>query len=176
MHTRLQKVRMLRRLRRRQVARSFVRDERGIQLAELAIVLPILLILFGATAEFGRFFYEYSTLAKATRVGARYLITTPINETEKAKARNLVVYGNPDGTGDPVVEGLTTDNIVITARNSAGDAIVAGVPATITVEISGFQHQSFVSLGDLIKNEDLSLNIDVKPSVTMRYLINSTLV
>lgn len=176
MHTRLLKVRMLRRMRRRQINRSFVRDERGIQLAELAIVLPILLILFGATAEFGRYFYEYSTLAKATRVGARYLITTPINEQEKANARNLVVYGNLAGTGQPVVEGLATDNIVITARNSAGAVILAGVPATITVEVSGFQHESIVSLGGLIKNDGLSLNIDVKPSVTMRYLINSSLV
>jgi Flp pilus assembly protein TadG len=175
MHIRLHKVRRLRRLRRR-ISRSFVRDERGIQLAELAIVLPILLILFGATAEFGRFFYEYSTLAKATRVGARYLITTPISEQEKANARNLVVYGNLAGTGEPVVEGLTTDNIVITARNSVGQVIVAGVPATITVEISGFQHESIVSLGGLINNDNLSLNIDVKPSVTMRYLINSSLV
>ncbi len=176
MHTRIQKLRMLRRLRRRQTARRFVRDERGVQLAELAIVLPILLILFGATAEFGRFFYEYSTLAKGTRIGARYLITTPISEIEKAKARNLVVYGNTEGTGEPVVKGLTTENIVITARNNDGEAIVAGVPTTITVEVSGFQHESFVNLGGLINNDNLSLNIDVKPSVTMRYLINSSLV
>ncbi|MGI8566194.1 MAG: TadE/TadG family type IV pilus assembly protein, partial [Pyrinomonadaceae bacterium] len=38
-------------------AKRFVARENGTQLAELAIVLPIILVLFGATAEFGRFFY-----------------------------------------------------------------------------------------------------------------------
>ena len=176
MHGRIQKVRMLRRLRRRLTIRGLAKDERGVQLAELAIVLPILLILLASTAEFGRFFYEYTTLAKATRIGARYLITANVSEYEKSQARNLVVYGNAAGTGSPLVEGLTTDNIVITARNADGEVQVAGVPATITVEVSGFKHQSIVNLGGLIKSKTLDLNVDVKPSVTMRYLLTTPLV
>jgi Flp pilus assembly protein TadG len=57
---------------------GFCRSERGTQLVELALVLPVLLALFAATAEFGRYFYNYATLAKATRAGARYLATTPV--------------------------------------------------------------------------------------------------
>lgn len=171
MHARIRKLRMLRRLRRR-----FVRDERGIQLAELAIVLPVLLILFGATTEFGRFFYEYTTLAKATRVGARYMITTGVNVDEKNKARNLVVFGNTAGTGEPMVEGLDVDHVVITARNLDGDVIEAGVPATITVEIAGYKYEPLMDLGGMIKSDTFSLNIDVKPSVTMRYLLTTPLV
>ena len=34
---------------------SFKRDERGVQLVELAIVLPVLVLLFAAAAEFGRY-------------------------------------------------------------------------------------------------------------------------
>jgi hypothetical protein len=52
--------RLLRRLRR------FTACEAGTQLAELAVVLPVLLVLFGATAEFGRFFYTYNTLSGLT--------------------------------------------------------------------------------------------------------------
>ena len=70
-------------------ARRFARSERGTQLVELAIVLPVLLVLFGATAEFGRFFYTYQTLSKATRVGARYLTTAPTGGSADGKAQNL---------------------------------------------------------------------------------------
>lgn len=176
MHARIRKVRMLRRLRRRLTIRGLVKNERGVQLAELAIVLPVLLILLASTAEFGRFFYEYTTLSKASRIGARYLITANLTAFEKNQARNLVVFGNTAGTGDPLVVGLTTDHVVITPRNADGDPQESGVPATITVEITGFKHQSIVNLGGLIKSKTFDLNIDVKPSVTMRYLLNSPLV
>src|SRR5215210_3165176 len=93
---------------------SFAREERGTQLIELAIVLPIFLMLFGAAAEFGRYFYEYTTLDKAVRAGSRYLSNAAVNGAEDKKAKNIVVYGNPNGTGTPVIKGLTPDNVFIT--------------------------------------------------------------
>jgi Flp pilus assembly protein TadG len=166
----------MRTLRRRLKIRGFIRNEQGLQLAELAIVLPVLLILFAATAEFGRFFYEYTTLAKAARVGTRYLVTAKVNTFEKGQAQNLVVYGNTAGTGSPLIEGLKTSHVVITPRDSAGTPMSAGVPNTITVQISGFKHKSLMNLGGLLKNDSFSLNVDVKPSVTMRYLLTTPLV
>ena len=109
MHSRLRKIRTLRRLRRLLRIDRLGRDERGIQLVELAIVVPIFVILFAATAEFGRYFYEYTTLAKASRAGARYLATAAVKSAEDTTAKNIVVYGNPAGTGSP-------------ARNSAASA------------------------------------------------------
>jgi TadE-like protein len=176
MHSRLRKYRSLRRLRRRVEIRSLGRDERGVQLAELAIVLPVLLILFGATAEFGRYFYEYTTLAKAARIGTRYLITADLNTVEKDKARKLVVFGNTEGTGAPLIEGLKVENVIVTAKNSENQVVTEGVPKTITVEISGFKHKSLFDMGGLIKKDKFSLNLDVKPSVTMRYLLTTPLV
>jgi len=133
---------------------------------ELAIVLPLMLMLFGAAAEFGRFFYEYSTLAKATRVGARYLTTSQVTAGDDAKAKNIIVYGNAAGTGSPVVKGLTTGNIVITREGG-----LPTLPKTVKVQIIGFQHQPIFDLGAMIKQPSLSLAVQVKPSVTMRYLI-----
>ncbi len=106
MHHRIKKVRMRVRFRRLLNLRALARNEQGIQLAELAIVLPILLLLFAATAEFGRYFYEYTTLAKAARGGARYLATAKVNCFEANEARKLVVFGNTDGTGAPLIDGL----------------------------------------------------------------------
>src|SRR5713101_7092567 len=111
MHPRVTKTRRLRRLFR---LSRFRRDERGIQLVELAIVLPIFILLFGATAEFGRYFYEYTTLAKAARVGARYLATAAVKTTEDANAKNIVVFGNTAGTGTPILTGLDVSNVTIT--------------------------------------------------------------
>ena len=144
----------------------FAREERGAQLVELAIVLPIFLMMFGAAAEFGRYFYEYTTLDKATRAGSRYLATAAVNGTEDARAKNIVVYGNPEGTGTPIIKGLTTANVVITRTGG-----VPTLPQTVTVQISGYKYQPVFDLGKLIKVPSLSLNIDVKPSVTMRYLL-----
>jgi Flp pilus assembly protein TadG len=144
----------------------FTREERGAQLVELAIVLPIFLLMFGAAAEFGRYFYEYTTLDKATRAGSRYLATAAVNGTEDAIAKNIVVYGNPEGTGAPVISGLTTANVVITRTGG-----VPTLPQMVTVQISGYKYQPVFDLGKLIKVTSLSLNIEVKPSVTMRYLL-----
>jgi Flp pilus assembly protein TadG len=143
----------------------FAREERGAQLVELAIVLPIFLMMFGAAAEFGRYFYEYTTLDKAARAGSRYLASAAVNSNEDARAKNIVIYGNPDGTGTPIVKGLTTANVVIS--RSGG---VPTLPQTVTVQISNYKHQPIFDLGQLIKVQSLSLNVDVKPSVTMRYL------
>jgi Flp pilus assembly protein TadG len=163
MHPRVTKIRCLRRLFR---LSRFRRDERGIQLVELAIVLPIFILLFGATAEFGRYFYEYTTLAKAARVGARYLATASVNSTEDTNAKNIVVYGNSAGTGNPILSGLSTTNVTIT--RSGG---VSVLPQTVTVQITGFKHQPVFDVGAITKTPTLSMNIDVKPSVTMRYLL-----
>jgi Flp pilus assembly protein TadG len=152
MHPRVTKIRRLRRLFR---LSRFRRDERGIQLVELAIVLPIFILLFGATAEFGRYFYEYTTLAKSARVGARYLATAAVNSTEDTNAKNIVVYGNSAGTGNPILSGLSTTVL----------------PQTVTIQITGFKHQPVFDLGAITKTPTLSMNIDVKPSVTMRYLL-----
>ena len=166
MHVRLRKIRSLRRGRRLARFGRFRRDERGIQLVELAIVLPIFVILFAATAEFGRYFYEYTTLAKASRAGARYLATAAVNPTEDTAAKNIVVYGNPAGTGSPVLYGLTTANVVITRQGG-----VPILPQTVKVGITGIKHQSLFNLGSLTKIQSLSMDIDVKPTVTMRYLL-----
>lgn len=176
MHPRIRKVRLLRRLRRLSRIRSLALDERGVQLAELAIVLPILLILFAVTAEFGRYFYEYTTLSKAARSGTRYLVTAKIDNFERGRAKNLVVFGNVDGTGDPLIENLEVDHVIITARNELGQVQTAGVPQTVTVEIVGFKHKPLFDLGGMMKKEGWSLAIDVKPSVTMRYLLTTPLV
>ena len=166
MHARIRRIRSRRRLRRLLQLHRFERDESGLQLVEAAIVVPIFLILFAATAEFGRFFYEYTTLAKAAQVGTRYLSSAPVEAVEDTKAKNLVVYGNPAGSGAPILPGLSPSQVIITRQGP-----IPLVPETVSIQIVGYQHQPIFNLGALLKNAGLSLNVDVKPSVTMRYLL-----
>ena len=168
MHHRIRKIRNTRRSRRLQWLSRFRSDERGVQLVEAALVIPIMLLLFGAVAEFGRYFYEYTTAAKAARVGARFLASKSVNSgtNYELQAKNLVVYGNIGGTGDPVLTGMTINNVDVQYAGAT-----SGVPETVTVKIIDYQHQSIVNLGALLKNTALSTDIDVKPSVTMRFLL-----
>ena len=144
--------------------RRFARSERGTQLVELAIVLPVLLALLGASAEFGRFFYTYQTLAKATRTGARYLMIEPAAGTSDAKAKNLVVYGNASGTGAPVISGLTDANVRVSRTGGT-----SAFPERVTVRIENYTYKPVFDLGKLIGNPSLSLRVNVSPSTTMRY-------
>lgn len=166
MHARIRRIRNKRRWRRLLDLQRFRRDESGLQLVEVTIVIPIFLMVFAATAEFGRYFYEYTTLAKAARVGSRYLCTAPTLAAEDTKAKNIVVYGNSAGSGSPILTGLSPSHVVITRQG--GTSVL---PETITVQIVGYKHQPIFDLGKLTKSVGLSVNVDVKPSVTMRYLL-----
>ena len=55
MHARIRRIRNRRRLAR--LLHRFTRDDRGVQLVEVSIVIPLFLMLFAATAEFGRYYY-----------------------------------------------------------------------------------------------------------------------
>ena len=166
MHYRIRKIRNARRWRRLHSFQNFRRDERGVQLVELAVVLPLFMLLFAATAEFGRYFYEYTTVAKASRVAARYLVTAKVSAANDSIAKNLVVYGNTAGSGTPVLSGLSTDNVQITRQGG-----VPVLPETVTVSIVNYKHVPVFDLGKMLKSTTISTAVDVKPSVTMRFLL-----
>jgi Flp pilus assembly protein TadG len=111
---------------RRPSYRSSNKRQRGLAIVEFTIVLPLMLLLLLATAELGRAFYEYNTLTKTVRDGARYLAdvaldgTTGIVDLTDAKIAetvNLVVYGNIAGTGDPLLNGLSVADISVVEAN-----------------------------------------------------------
>ncbi|MCG1011539.1 pilus assembly protein [Tepidanaerobacter sp. GT38] len=51
--------------------RKFVKTERGQTLVELALVLPIIILILFGTLEFGRIFHSYIVITNAAREGAR---------------------------------------------------------------------------------------------------------
>ena len=128
--------------------------EDGASTIELAIMFPILVILFVGTAELGRLFYTYNTLSKATAVGARYLSTSRnvVNGTTsqkadaKQEAKNLVVCGIKSTSSTacngqtPVVPGITTANVLICDNFSTAcsPALAGGSVKYFRVEIQNY--------------------------------------
>jgi Flp pilus assembly protein TadG len=147
---------------RSRLARFALRDERGTQLVELAIVVPVAVLLLASVAEFGRFFYTYTTLSKATRAGARYLISQPPG-TKDGAGKNLVVYGSTAGGTKPVVEKLDAANVTVVYNAAA---------QTTTVKIDNYYYEPIFDLGKLTKNSSLSLGVNVGASTTMHQLVD----
>lgn len=146
---------------------NLVRGERGSQLVELALVLPIMLVLLASIAEFGNFFYTYTTLAKATRGGARYMTSKTFSPAERDKARSLAVYGDANAgcAGEPVLRGLTCANVDVQGVGGA-----PGFPSQVNVKVVNYNYQPLFDLGRLTKNT-FTLAVPVGPSTTMKYLL-----
>lgn len=143
--------------------------ESGTQLVELAIVLPVLLALLVAVAEFGLYFYTYTTLGKATRVGARFLSAQVYTDGQKTKTRNLVVCGSTStcASGSAIVKNLTTANVTIT-RTGAN----VYFPETVTVQITGYTYRPIFDLSRFTGGASWQ-NVAVSPSTTMRYMLEN---
>ena len=114
--------------------------QQGVAIVELALILPLLLLLTFTVTEFGRALYEYNTVAKAVRDAARYLSAqTP--GTHQVEARNLIVYGNVAGTGSPLARGLSASNVPNATWQPEGTAPVIN---TVKVKVTGYAFQPLV--------------------------------
>jgi hypothetical protein len=150
--------------------RSFLKRENGTQMIEFAIVFPVLLLMFAGTTELGRLFYQYTTLAKATRAGARYLSTQQNVGTSTAAAKNVVRCGNAagcGGTGQPavIVPGLEAANVVVTPPPTTGVGV-----KYVTVEITNYDYRFAVF--NLNTMTGGNFNIPLTARTRMRYMVN----
>ena len=113
------------------------RRECGQAVVELAFQIPLMLALLFGGVQIARVFYVYHTLQKALRGGAG-LLTRSVNidycsssDAMLADARNFMVYGNLQGEGAPLMQGLTPDMIqIFTERGVAGTTGVGECPCT----------------------------------------------
>jgi hypothetical protein len=95
------------------------RLHRGSIMVETALFLPLLFLLFLGAVELTRATYTYYTLKKILYNLARYAGTQQginfcdENDSTLAAAKAFALTGNPDGSGDPLVGGLSPENISI---------------------------------------------------------------
>ncbi|GAB3100823.1 hypothetical protein GCM10027217_20450 [Pseudomaricurvus hydrocarbonicus] len=143
-------------------------------MVEITIVMPLLLLLLLAISEFGRVFYSYTTLNKSVQNGTRLLASTATPDTtgniqfnttgpngNAFKAGNLIVFGHVNGSGSPVLEGITTDDIAFS--NPAANLIRVDVGYTYIPMIGA-------SLNPFGYGDPIDLSFTLRSSITMRVL------
>ena len=127
-------------------------SQRGATLVEFAIGATVFLMVMFAVLEFGRALWIHNALSDSARRAARYAVNQPASNPAGVKTtgtnvgpsvaaiRNVGVYGNPAGTGQPMVNGLTPANIDVTYNQfGVGDG-------TVAVTITNYQFQFVIPI------------------------------
>lgn len=103
----------------------FVRNERGAAMVEMALVLPIVILLFLGMIDFGRALFLYNNLTNAAREGARYG-ATQIPTVNTASVTSRVESRIQDFSGVAV----TTGKVQVTLPNNTVTVKIVNYPFT----------------------------------------------
>ena len=112
--------------------------QRGATLVEFAIGATVFVTALFAVLEFGRALWLHNALTDAARRGARYAVVN--SNADSASVKNVVVYGNPAGTGTPLINNLSTAKVDV---NYSTFGVGEG---TVSVSITNYQFQFVVPL------------------------------
>lgn len=118
------------------------KGEMGASLVEFSIAATVFLVAMFAVLEFGRALWVHNALTDAVRRGARYAVLHDNSAASKDKIKNVVVYGDPAGGSNPVVDNLaTTTNVSVSYSGYGLDT------GTVTVAITNYQFQFVLPIG-----------------------------
>lgn len=134
--------------------------QRGAVAVEFALVIVPLLLIVGGVIEFGRVFWHYDALTKATRDGARYLsmVGPPL---DTVSAETLVKdEANAAGLSGSVVVGVTC-----VPAGCANPVQHVTVTASYTVRLGEWLPLSYSGGGS-------GVDLVLQPHTTMRYMMN----
>lgn len=118
-------------------AKNMKGDERGAALLEFAIGATIFVTAMFGVLEIGRMLWVHNSLVDATRRAARYAVNQGMGTGAQTGAKNMAVYGNAAGAGQPLVPDLSASQVKITYQNFQ----LGG--GTVTAEIENYDF-SFV--------------------------------
>lgn len=137
------------------VSSRFSRDTEGAILVEALIALPVLLLLTLGILEFGNMMWQRQQLQVGVRDAARYWSRCrPVANgaafmpCTAAQARNIAVFGNPQGSGNPRVPGFATTDVTVepgTPDPTPGPTDLVTVSASMNYQGSPFFSATFGS-------------------------------
>ena len=150
--------------------KRFARSENGGTIAELAILIPFLIVMIAAVSELGRLFQTYTTLSKSTRAAARYLSNHAYDTTHINNAKNIAVCGKTNCTDvDPVATNLTDANVLVAPDAAFAGGGGGGNPTTVTISIVNYNFQPLFNLAALLQADSFT-NLPIGSSTTMYYM------
>ena len=145
------------------LARVCFNRQGGAAIVEFAIVLGILVLIVAGIIEFGRVFWYYDALTKATRDGARYLSTSTL-PLDTTVTKNIVVNAaDAANVGDSVSGKVVDGNVSISCTPDCN------APEYVTVAIGNPATSYSVALGEWLPFAG-SATITLQPYTTMRYM------
>ena len=99
--------------------------ERGSELIEFAIVLPLLLLLIAGIVDFGLLFQRYEVVTNAAREGARVGVLPDYSFADvPGRVADYISAGGLSGTANTTVESVTIP--------APGGTTVPGIRVTVT--------------------------------------------
>ena len=135
--------------------------ERGNALIEFALSFSLLFAVFAGVFQFGYAYYVYNTLESAVRGGARYAslriydsATGSPSAGYLSAVRNMVIYGNPSGSGPLTAPGLTPEKVNVTVTMDHN------VPVRMAVGITNYTINAVVR----------SFTLNNKPRASFPYM------
>lgn len=150
---------------------SFSRRQRGGAVIELALLLTLLVTIVAGIFEFGRVFWYYDALSKATRNAARTLsvsATASIALTGAAAAKAQVV----DAASSAGLPGFTSANVLVKCLNSSmlqSDCVDGSAPYGVRVSITGYTVQMASSI-PFVGDDAADYILTLSPAATMPYM------
>jgi Flp pilus assembly protein TadG len=119
-----------------------VASERGAELIELALVLPILMLVIAGIMDFGLMFQRYLAICNAAREGARIAVLPGYGCADvQARVTQYVREGTGDNTASPTV----TCPIPMVAIDPPGPA-----PAFPARQVTVSMTHNYVILGPVV--------------------------
>ena len=118
--------------------KSCRKNERGSTLVEFSIGVTVFLTAMFGVMEFGRALWVHNALTDAARRGARYATMHAPSDVDGVK--NVVVYGDPSGSSQPMLNNLTTANVNVSYNNFGLN------DGTVSVSITNYQFQFVIPI------------------------------
>ena len=151
--------------------RRFSHGERGQSLVELAVSLPVILLLLIGTLDFGMAIFSYAILRDAAQEGAFYGSFNPANKTEiENRARNISPRGEEGVFSSPVnLRNKTLVKVTVKAIGDSCQGITKGVANSLQVSVSYEYPIIMPFAGQIISSDTITLtgtatNIILQPA------------
>ncbi len=144
--------------------------QNGGAVVEFALLLTLLISLVAGILEFGRTFWYYDALSKATRNGARAVsVSASADILDAVDAARAAVLADAISAGVPDLE---DDHITIECLDVAmtvANCVAGTAPAGVRVSVTGYD----MALGTVIPfllDSATTYDVRLAPSTTMPYM------